>query len=496
MKLNELLSVLPFVSYQEEFQQMDIISIETDSRNVKEGSLFICIKGFQTDGHLYVEEAILRGAIAIIAEEKIKSDVPVVYVTDTVRALAMLANQFYDYPTSKIPLIGITGTNGKTTVSYLLDTIFQAAGKQTGLIGTVENRLGKKTMDSKNTTPDALVLQDLFNEMENVGIEQAIMEVSSHGLDLGRVYGCDFNTVVFTNLSQDHLDFHTNESNYFQAKSLLFSQLGNTYDKKGKFAILNADDSYAPQLRKVTAQPVITYAIETSADVMAEGIELFPNRSSFQLKTPVGTVKITSRLTGKFNIYNMLAASTAAVVNQVPLRVIQNTLKEISPIPGRFEGIDIGQPYGVIVDYAHTPDAVQNILKTCRELTQGKLYCVLGCGGDRDKKKRPLMAEEAVKHADYTIFTLDNPRTEEPTSILEDMIQSLDKEINNYEVVLAREEAIFQAIQYAKQGDFIVIAGKGHETYQEIHGKKHPFDDRLIAKDAISHKEFKKCYLQ
>jgi len=497
MKLSELISVLPFVTPPSRGEEIEVTSIESDSRKVKKGSLFICIKGFQTNGHLYAKEAVTNGAAAIVAEENINAqDVPVIYVSDTVRALAMLANHFYDYPTERLNLIGITGTNGKTTVSYLLEAIFKEHGKKTGLIGTINHKLGEASIDTVNTTPDALVLQDLFKEMKEMEIEQAMMEVSSHALDLGRVYGCDFDTVVFTNLSQDHLDYHENEANYFRAKSLLFSQLGNTYSNQKKFAVLNADDIYAPTLKRMTAQPVITYGIMNDADVVARKIKLFPNESRFQLKTPVGTVKITSRLTGKFNIYNMLAAITAALVHHVPLKEIKHALEKARPIPGRFEVIDIGQPFGVVVDYAHTPDAVGNILKTCRELTSGKLYCVLGCGGDRDQEKRPIMAKEATAHADYAIFTSDNPRTEEPTKILKDMVEPFPEHVTNYEVVLDREEAIQKAVRYANPGDFIVIAGKGHETYQEIMGKKYQFDDRIVVKEAISHKEFKKCYLQ
>lgn len=489
MKLSELISVLPFARNETNLPEIEIIHIETDSRKVKPKSLFVCIEGFNTDGHLYIKEAINKGAVAIIAEKEVESDRPVIYVNDSTRALAMLVNKFYEYPTSKLSLIGITGTNGKTTISYLLDAIFQNYGKKTGVIGTIQNKVGSNLMETNNTTPDALVLQRLFVEMKTQGVEQAIMEVSSHALDLGRVYGCDFDTVIFTNLTQDHLDYHKNELQYFHAKSLLFSQLGNSYYETKKYAVINADDPYSESLQKMTSQPIVTYGIEKKADVRASNVELFPNRTSFRLKTPLGTVKITSRLIGEFNVYNMLAACSAAIAHQVPIPVIKETLETIMPIPGRFETVDCGQQFGVIVDYAHTPHAVQNILQTCKELTRGKLYCVLGCGGDRDKAKRPRMAKEAVTYANYAIFTSDNPRTEDPQEIIKDMIRELPEHVVNYEIILDRKAAIEKVIEYAEEGDMVVIAGKGHETYQEINGKRYPFDDRLVARNAIENKE-------
>ncbi|MCF3942521.1 UDP-N-acetylmuramoyl-L-alanyl-D-glutamate--2,6-diaminopimelate ligase [Oceanobacillus alkalisoli] len=490
MKLGELIQALPFISLTTESEEIEITAIHTDSRRVTPGSLFTCIEGFQTDGHLYVQDAIEKGAKVIIAEKRVKSTVPVIYVNNSVRALAIIVNTFYDYPSTKLPLIGITGTNGKTTVSYLLDALYNHFGKKTGVIGTIHNKVGDRYSATSNTTPDALILQQLFHDMQNSRVEQVIMEVSSHGLDLGRVYGCDFDTVIFTNLTQDHLDYHKSEENYFFAKSQLFSRLGNTYDGRRKFSVINADDHYAETLKKTSAFPIVTYGIEREADVMAYDIELLPGRTIFQLKTPVGTVKITSRLTGKFNIYNMLAAGSAALVNGIPLHIIKDTFEVVPPIPGRFETVDFGQPFGIIVDYAHTPHAVKNILETCKEIKTGKLYCVLGCGGDRDPEKRPLMAQEAIKHADYAIFTSDNPRTEDPRAILDDMVQIFDGHVHNYEVIIDRLTAIEKAMSAAEAGDLVVIAGKGHETYQEINGRKYPFDDRVVAKNAFLNKEF------
>lgn len=485
MKLSELISILPFVDKPSEYKDIEILEIETDSRKVKPGSLFICIRGFQTDGHLYVNQAIDNGARAVIAEENIPVEVPLIKVTDSTRTLAQLVNKFYCYPTLEFPLIGITGTNGKTTVSYLLDAIYKVYGKKTGVIGTIQTKLGDEVYKTNNTTPDALALQRLFKQMNDKEIEQVIMEVSSHALDLGRVYGCDFDTVIFTNLSQDHLDYHGNEWKYFYAKSLLFSRLGNTYNQKDKFAVINADDCYAKELRKTTAQSVITYGIKNKADIMAEDIQLFSEQTIFRLKTPLGTVKITSRLIGKFNVYNMLAASAAAIINGIPLHVVEQAFKHIRAIHGRFETVQADQGYTVIVDYAHTPDALRNVLETAGGLTTGKVYLVIGCGGDRDQTKRSKMGMIAVQHADHTIFTSDNPRTENPQDILSDMTSGLHTQAMKFEIEEDRKHAIEKVISYAMPDDIVVIAGKGHETYQEIAGKKIHFDDRSIARNAI-----------
>lgn len=484
MLLSDLIGVLPFIKNSKEFEQIEVTSIETDSRKVREGSLFVCIKGFTTDGHLYVKEAEENGACAVVIEDEADTELPKIRVLETTRALAMLAGRFYHYPSASLPLIGVTGTNGKTTVSYLLEHIFQIHGMKTGMVGTIETKIGSTSIKAENTTPDALVLQKSLKQMAAEGVEQVIMEVSSHALDLGRVYGCDFDTVVFTNLTQDHLDYHGDAANYLRVKSHLFAQLGNVYNENRKFAVINADDKHADVFRKATSQFILTYGIDKSADVYAEDIVLLPGGTSFRLKTPVGTVKITSRLIGKFNIYNMLAAASAALVNNISLGTIQQAFSQMPGVPGRMEMVDAGQDYTVIIDYAHTPDALRNVIAACREFSTGKLLVVAGCGGERDKEKRPLMAKEAVEGADYTIITTDNPRRENPQSIIHDMIAGL-KYYHQYEVILDRQEAICHAIRHAKSGDLVIIAGKGHETYQEVNGVKHPFDDRTAAKKAI-----------
>ncbi|MFC0301509.1 UDP-N-acetylmuramoyl-L-alanyl-D-glutamate--2,6-diaminopimelate ligase [Virgibacillus soli] len=492
MKLIDLLSVLPFYqSVPNNLEQTEVTGIEMDSRKVIPGSVFVCIKGFTVDGHDFVKQAIEKGAVAIIAQRPVVGEIPVITVRNTQRALAMLAAKFYHHPTNKLPLIGVTGTNGKTTVTYLLEKIFQEHNKKTGIIGTIQLKIGDEVFDIQNTTPDALTLQKVFSEMVEKDVEQVIMEVSSHALDQGRVYGCDYDIAVFTNLSQDHLDYHKDMADYLRAKSLLFAQLGNTYGEHEKFAVINADDTSASLLEKSTAQQILTYACEEDADIKAENIRLHLTGTTFDLKTPVGTIEINSSLIGLFNVYNMLAASGAAIAAHVPLSTIKLALEHLTGVNGRFESVvcdDIDQPYGVIVDFAHTPDSLENVLKTISEFKKGKVYVVVGCGGDRDKTKRPLMAQIACEYGDYAILTSDNPRTEKPEAIIQDMVDGLTGEQYNYKVIVNRKQAIYEAVNLAQANDIVLIAGKGHETYQIIGREKTHFDDREIAREAIKRK--------
>jgi len=488
VKLRELLANIPFYKSEGNVEHIEINGIETDSRKVRSGDLFICIPGFTVDGHDFAQEAVRKGAVAVIAEKPLSVEVPVVIVEDTSRVLPFLAVQFFQNPTKNLSLIGVTGTNGKTTITYVLEKIFRAYGQKTGVIGTIQVKVGEDIYPAVNTTPDALELQRLFHHMNREQVDTAIMEVSSHALDLGRVYGCDYDIAIFTNLSQDHLDYHKDMEDYLRAKSLLFSQLGNSYGEgKGKFAILNADDSSFPLLKKSTAQKVITYGCEKEAQFKADDIVLTAAGTEFTLQTPLGSTKIKSKLIGKFNVYNMLAAAAAAVSYGIPLDTVKKALAEMNGVNGRFEVVTTDEPYTVIVDYAHTPDSLENVLKTANEFAKGKTYVVVGCGGDRDRSKRPLMANIAVTHASHALFTSDNPRTEDPMAILNDMVEGLDAS-HSFEVIADRKEAIEKAIAYAKPDDIIIIAGKGHETYQIIGHKKHHFDDREVARQAIQAK--------
>lgn len=484
MELYDILSVLPVYETEDEIKNIKINKVHMDHRHISEGDLFLCIKGFTVDGHDFAQGAVENGASIIVSEKPLSIEtVPVILVPDTTRALALIANKFYDYPSRKIDLVGITGTNGKTTTTYLLEEIFREAEKNTGLIGTIQLKIKDETKPLKNTTPDALQLQTYFAEMVEAKVDIAFMEVSSHALDLGRVYGTEFDIALFTNLSQDHLDYHETMEEYLEAKSLLFSGLGNSYTDRPKFAIVNADDPASEVIKKKTMQPIITYGIKKKSDIQASQIENSLTGTSFIVTTPRGEIEINSHLNGIFNVYNMLAAIAVAYVRKVPLTRIKQALEKVRGVDGRFERVDCGQDFAVIVDYAHTPDSLENVLKTIKQFAEGKIFTVVGSGGDRDRTKRPLMAEAALKYSDYTIFTSDNPRTEDPAAILQDMTRSLDQD--HYEVIEERREAIFRAVQLAGQGDVILIAGKGHETYQEIDGVRYDFDDRLVAKEAI-----------
>ena len=434
MLLLELLKALPFYTPINLNEKLLVNDIQINHRNVKEGDVFICIKGFTVDGHQFAESAVHNGAKVIVSEKKIEfNDATTIVVPDTSRALALLATKFFENPTSKLQLVGVTGTNGKTTTTYLIERICQEHDRKTGLIGTIQMKIGHKSYPIHNTTPDALHLQRSFRQMVEENVDVAVMEVSSHALDLGRVYGCDFDIAVFTNLSQDHLDYHKDMNDYLRAKSLLFSRLGNTYDNKRKFAIINIDDRSSDFIKKNTAQHIMTYGIDEYADVTAENIQFHISGTSFTLKTPLGNINIQSKLMGKFNVYNMLAATCAAIALNIPLDVIKKALDNIQGVDGRFEQVNEGQDFAVIVDYAHTPDSLENVLQTIQGFKKGKVYCIVGSGGDRDRSKRPLMARVATKLSDFAIFTSDNPRTEDPMQILNDMIEGL-KETNYQEI--------------------------------------------------------------
>lgn len=483
MDLQKLISYLYQVPYSLDINPI-ITSIEMDSREVKKGSLFVCIKGYTVNGHNFAQMAEEKGAAAILAEEHVDVSIPVIIVKDTLRALAILSDAFYGQPTHKLHLIGVTGTNGKTTTTHIIESILRVHHQKTGLIGTINTKIGDEIFETKNTTPESLTLQKYFKHMVDNKVDTAIMEVSSHALDLGRVHGCDFNIAVFTNLTQDHLDYHKTMEEYLHAKSLLFSQLGNRFDSKHpKFAVINHDDKAASVFKKSTAATIVTYGIDNESDIMAKDITMTSQYTTFQLVTPIGAVHVKISLIGKFSIYNVLAGAAACVASQVPLEVIKSAIENLHGVPGRFEVVNAGQDYALIVDYAHTPDSLENVLVTIKQLTEGKIIVVVGCGGDRDKSKRPIMASIAAQYADFPIFTSDNPRSEDPVQILKDMEQGVKGQ--QYEVIVDRKEAIAKAISIASDGDCILIAGKGHETYQLIGDAVYDFDDRKIARDLI-----------
>lgn len=483
MNLHTLLKFLhPLVPYKGD--NPEITAIHNDSRLVEPGSLFICIKGHTVDGHDFAQTAVEKGAAAILAEREMQLDVPVIIVKDTYRAMAVLADAFYGQPSHKLHLIGITGTNGKTTTSHLIEKIFSDAGQKTGLIGTMYTKIGDETFETKNTTPESLMLQKTFKQMIDSGVETAVMEVSSHALVYGRVHGCDYNVAVFTNLTQDHLDYHKTMDEYRRAKSLLFSQLGNTFShEKPKFAVLNADDPVSREYIQSTAAHVVTYGIDQPADIKAANLKIAANGTVFDLITPYGVEKISMKLIGKFSVYNVLASIGACLVSDIPLKQIIKSIEEVEGVPGRFELVNAGQDFAVIVDYAHTPDSLENVLKTIKQFAERNIYVVVGCGGDRDRTKRPLMAKIACQYATHPIFTSDNPRSEDPLKIIRDMEEGVKGK--QYKSIVDRKEAIYYAINNAQKGDVILIAGKGHETYQQIGSEVFDFDDRVVAKEAI-----------
>ncbi len=484
--MKNLKSLLDHLMVYQLFNEDDpsITSIEMDSRKVEEGNLYICIKGEKFDGHEYVEDVVEKGASAIVAERMVETTIPVILVKDSRHAMAVLSDFFYDQPTHDLQLIGVTGTNGKTTVTHIMDHLFQDQNKRTGVIGTIEMRINNQKYPVANTTPEAPFLQKAFSKMIDEKVDSAFMEVSSHALEMGRVRGCDYDIAVFTNLSQDHLDYHETMEKYLQAKGLLFSQLGNTYDrKKQKIAILNADDDASKQLKRMTSAQIMTYGIENECDVIAKDIRISGKGTQFKIRTLKGEYEVTMKLVGKFSVYNVLAAVTAGIAAGLDEQKMISSVEQLEGVPGRFEVIDEGQPFPVIVDYAHTPDSLENVLTTIQEFAEGDVHVIVGCGGNRDRTKRPLMAQIAVKHSDHAIFTSDNPRTEPPEQILEDMEAGIAK--GSYTSIIDRRAAIETAVNIAKKGDVILIAGKGHETYQIIGDQTIDFDDREVARQAI-----------
>ncbi|WP_071459354.1 UDP-N-acetylmuramoyl-L-alanyl-D-glutamate--2,6-diaminopimelate ligase [Bacillus massilinigeriensis] len=485
MKLHQLLGCLtPYMKF--EGNNPEITSIDNDNRKVKEGSLFICIKGYTVDGHDFAADAVQRGAKAVIAEKQLSLDpvVPVIIVKDTVRAMAVLADAFYAQPSKQFHLVGITGTNGKTTTSHIIEKIFRDFGQKTGLIGTMYAKIGDTKLETKNTTPESLTLQKIFRDMADEGVGTAVMEVSSHALVNGRVNNTDFNVAVFTNLTQDHLDYHKTMEEYKKAKGLLFSRLGNAFNhKQPKYAVLNVDDPATNEYLSNTAAGIITYGIDNEADIRATNIELTASGTSFMLQTPLGNRKVNLKLAGRFNVYNALAAIATAVVSNVPLEDAVQSVEDLKGVRGRFELVNEGQDFSVIVDYAHTPDSLENVLKMIGQIAEKRVYTVVGCGGDRDRTKRPLMAKIACDLSTDPIFTSDNPRSEDPEVILKDMEEGVKG--REYKKIADRREAICHAIKHAGKGDVILIAGKGHETYQQIGSEIFDFDDREIAAEAI-----------
>jgi UDP-N-acetylmuramoyl-L-alanyl-D-glutamate--2,6-diaminopimelate ligase len=449
--------------------EVEISGLAYSSQSVTPGALFFCVPGFRSDGHDFAPDAVERGAAALVSERRLDLGVPEVVVDDVRAAMGPAAARFYGDPTAELEVVGITGTNGKTTTAYLVRHLLEAAGRQTGLLGTVKRVVGGVEEEVERTTPEAIDLQETFRRMLDSGDRAAAMEVSSHALELGRVAGIRFACRVFTNLTQDHLDFHETMEAYFAAKRRLFEEPG--------LSVVNVDDEYG---RRIAAEvDAVTFGIENDADYRARDIDFDVMGSRFTLETPDGELRIESPLAGLFNVQNLLGA-IAAVRS---LGVDEISLEGFGRVPGRFEAVDEGQAFGVLVDYAHTPDSLENVLRAAREVARGRLHVVFGAGGDRDRGKRPLMGDAARRLADRVLVTSDNPRNEQPEAIIDEVMEGAGPEA---EREVDRRRAIARVIEEAEPGDVVVIAGKGHEQGQEFeNGRKEPFDDVTVAREAL-----------
>ena len=467
--------------------EIEIEGLESNSKNVKKGYLFVAIKGFSTDGHQYVESAIENGATAIMIEEgcdlknlKIPEDITVIMAKNTREGLAITASNFYGNPSRKFKLIGVTGTKGKTTTTFMIKEILEKAGKKVGLVGTIATYInGKKIKDSDRTTPESLELQQLFSQMVEAGVEAVVMEVSSQSLKLHRVDGCEFDIVLFTNFSEDHISpkEHPDMEDYFQSKLKLF--------KMCKTGIVNTDDLYGAKIPDLFPDNnITTYGIDNYANVLAKDITITNSYVDFKVKITDRNERVKTGIPGRFSVYNSLAAICVAQKFAISPEVIKEALLEVR-VPGRSELVNNKLELPIMIDYAHSPESLQNILQAVKSYTRGKVISVFGCGGDRDSGKRPIMGEISGRIADFTFITSDNPRTEEPEKIVKQIEEGIKKTKGNYKVVVDRVEAIKQAIQMATKRDIIVLAGKGHEPYQEINGVKHPFDERIIVNELI-----------
>ena len=465
-------------------------AITDDSRAVTGGSLFVAVKGERVDGHGFVEQAIKAGAVAVIAQAPVASGpLPFVLVADSRKALGLLGSRFHGDPSARLKMIGVTGTNGKTTTTYLCKALLEGIGRRVGLIGTVGYQIGQETFPASHTTPGALDLQQLLAKMVESGLNAAVMEVSSHALALDRTSGCEYDVAVFTNLTQDHLDFHHTMDEYFEAKLRLFTGLAGG-QKAGKRAIVNLDDPRGNAIRAACPVPVWGYAIQSQADLKAERVRLSLTGTTFTAATPAGSFTVESRLVGEHNVYNLLGAIGVALHDGATSDQICEATSHIINVPGRFERVSSGQDFTVVVDYAHTEDALLRLLTAAQALKTGRIITVFGCGGDRDRGKRPKMGRAAVEYSDVVVLTSDNPRTEDPMAILREVEAGVRDALERrshvqYHLVPDRREAIVAAIREAHRGDMVLIAGKGHEDYQIIGTKKFHFDDREVAREAI-----------
>src|SRR3954468_11591798 len=454
---------------------VEIADLAYDARAAGPGSLFFCVRGTRADGHEFAADAVASGAVALVVERPLELDVPQLVVPRARTAMAVAADEFFGRPTEELQVAGVTGTNGKTTTAYLVCAILEAAGRRPGLLGTIESRVGGERRPAVRTTPEAIDLQRGFREMLEAGDRSCALEATSHGSELGRLAGVRFSALAFTNLGQDHLDFHGTTERYFAAKRRLFVE-GNPPP-----AAINVGDEHgrtlAEELRSLGHEPLLTFGFAEEADVRPEQLELDSAGARFR----TAGIELKTRLRGRFNVENVLAAVALGRLLGIADDAIAGGVESMDGVPGRFEAVDEGQPFAVVVDYSHKPEALENVLRTARELARGRVICVFGCGGDRDRAKRPLMGRIAGELADVAIVTSDNPRSEDPNAIIAEVLQGADE----LEVEPDRATAIERALSQAREGDVVVIAGKGHEQGQEFADRTIPFDDRDVARHVL-----------
>lgn len=459
---------------------VDIRGICYDSRNSKDGSMFVAIKGFKSDGADYIGDAIERGAVAVLVDREISidKDITLIKVQNTRKSLAKIASNYYGDPSKQLFLIGVTGTNGKTSVTYMIKSILESQNNKVGLIGTIQNMIGDKVYPTERTTPESLDLQRYLRLMVDEGVKYVVMEVSSHSLALNRVDECDFDIAVFTNLTQDHLDFHKTMDDYANAKAKLFRMAKTA-------CVINIDDDYSSLIIENSNAKVVTYGIKDYAYIMAKDIKNDIKGAKYTVQIEDIKSDIALKIPGLFSVYNSLAAISVAFILGIPLQSVKMALKDVK-IKGRFEVLDIDAPYNVVIDYAHTPDGLENLMKAFGEYDTGRKILLFGCGGDRDKGKRPKMGEVAGKYADFVIITSDNPRSEDPMQIISEIEMGIKNTNCPYKIIENRKEAIKYALSIAKDNDIVILAGKGHETYQVLKDRVIDFDEREIVKEILN----------
>jgi len=489
MKLKDIISGLKEAKVIGDIN-IDISQVAYDSRSAGKNSVFVAVQGFKTDGAMYADEAIENGSVAVVLENgaDLKPNITKIIVPNARIALAEISAAFYDHPARSLKMIGITGTNGKTTISYLVEAILKKAGYKVGVIGTVEARIDGKSIPTKLTTPESPELQEFLSEMLKQGVTHVAMEVSSHSLELYRTQGCEFDVAIYTNLTHDHLDFHGNMQDYFKAKLKLFEKLGKGH-KKEVTGIINVDDPYGKRIMTYIDGNILTYGAVNNANMRALNVQMDIEKMRFDIETFDGKFKVTTNLIGAYNAYNIMAAMLCGKVFGIPFDMMKNAVEELKNIPGRFERVEAGQKFPVIVDFAHSPDSLTKLLETVKPLTKGKLILVFGCPGERDRIKRSIMGDIAARMADFSIITTDDPHGEDPEQIIAEIeagvVRAGGELGKNYKKIEDRKVAIKEAINMASDKDTVVLAGRGHEKFQDYNGEKRPIDDREVVREAL-----------